>query len=108
MLHRVLDASPRAKSQALGKEIFAKTSSPSVALGEGFVECKTFFAECIRHLANRPSAVVLGHFTQRARFTVFVEICHDKHLPAKLTTQTTLLAQTSQLPMRYIHISQFH
>ena len=48
------------------------------------------------------------HFTQRAHFTVFVEISHDKHLSAKLTTQRALLAQTSQqLPMSYIHISQW-
>jgi hypothetical protein len=33
-------------------------SSPSVALGEGFPECKTVFPECCRHSANLLSAVV--------------------------------------------------
>ena len=48
---------------ALGKEtfadgFFADCSLPSAALGKAFAECNRGFAECPKHSAKSPSAVV--------------------------------------------------
>ena len=54
---------PSARNLALGKAGFTGSrfdggSLPSVALGKGFAECKTAFAECNRHSAkSRPPVV---------------------------------------------------
>jgi hypothetical protein len=48
---------------ALGEELFPVrsipgSSSPSVALGEGFPECFLLFPECFRHSGKKAAAVV--------------------------------------------------
>jgi hypothetical protein len=48
---------------ALGEELFPVrsipgSSSPSVALGEGFPECFLLFPECFRHSGKQVAAVV--------------------------------------------------
>jgi hypothetical protein len=37
------------------------SSSPSVALGEGFPECFLLFPECFRHSGKQAAAVVHGY-----------------------------------------------
>jgi hypothetical protein len=56
-------SSPSARFLALGEELFPVrsipgSSSPSVALGEGFPECFLLFPECFRHSGKQAAAVV--------------------------------------------------
>jgi hypothetical protein len=56
--------SPSVRFLALGEDLFPVnhfpgSSSPSVALGEGFPECFGLFPECFRHSGKRVTPVVL-------------------------------------------------
>ena len=59
-----IKALPSARYVALGKEtfadgFFADCSLPSAALGKAFAECNRGFAECLKHSAKSPCAVVI-------------------------------------------------
>jgi hypothetical protein len=56
-------SSPSVRYVALGEELFPVScfpgsSSPSVALGEGFPECFWLFPECLRHSGKKVAPVV--------------------------------------------------
>jgi hypothetical protein len=58
-------SSPSVRFLALGEEFFPVSrfpgsSSPSVALGEGFPECFWLFPECLRHSGKQVAPVVMA------------------------------------------------